>query len=65
MFQGLSAGGLVSFVYSIASSSYPDDVIVMKVFGETSARIFDHAGEYVLLKYLTQYHPQIVQLYCK
>ena len=58
-------GGILNFVYSVSSSSHPDDVIVLKVFNEASAALMDHARDYVLTKFLTQKHPDVVQLYCK
>ena len=48
MFQEL-LGVLASTVFSISSTTHPDDMIVMKVFSDTSVSVLDHAEEYVLL----------------
>ena len=53
-------GGFMNYVYSISSSSHPDDAIVLKVFSEASEALMDHASEYVLTKFLTQKHSDIV-----
>ena len=59
------SGGYLGSVYSITSPSYPDDILTLKVMGKAMADVFNQAGAYVLLKYLTQHHKHLLHIYCK